>query len=628
MFVSDTFKILQVTAIDATVKKLLLPLIDRLTAEGYQVHVTCSDGQYVPELKAQGYNIHVIPISRRVNPITHLRSLWKLYRLMKKEQFDVVHVHTIIASVVGRLAAWATGVPMVIYTAHGFYFHENMPWWTRRLTIWIEKILGMITGLIFTQSREDAASAVKEGICRAENIVWIGNGVDTSRFAVAPSSSDEVRVRYGLTPSDKVIGFVGRFVREKGILELLQAMQIVNRAIPEARLLLVGDTLASDRDSQIKKIISRIREQNQFSSRIVFTGFIEDIAALMSVMDVFVLPSHREGMPRTIIEAMASGKPVIATDIRGCREEVIHGSTGLIVPVNNPPALAEAIISVLMNPDMRRRMGAAGRLRANKLFNERTVLDKQVETYAGTVKKGRLPRACLQTQLENKRIQFTIKRIIDVGLSLVSLILLLPLFMIIGLWIKIDSKGPIFFRQERAGRQSKAFLIWKFRTMIKDAPERGLRMNVSKYDARITRVGRILRKWSLDELPQLINVLRGEMSIVGPRTGLLYQVDKYNDTQRQRLLVRPGITSLPVVKGRNLLYWKDRIDLDIQYLYRWSLWLDFIIIIKTFWVTLVTRKGIYGVNGVNDDFTSNIPSDIENKSVQIIKTHDATSRKS
>jgi lipopolysaccharide/colanic/teichoic acid biosynthesis glycosyltransferase/glycosyltransferase involved in cell wall biosynthesis len=624
---SNSFKVLQVTAIDVTVKKLLLPLIDRLTAEGYQVHVACSDGQYVPELKAHGYNIHVVPIRRRVSPISNLRSLWGLYRLMKKEQFDVVHVHTMVASVMGRLAAWAAGVPLVIYTAHGFYFHENMPSWTRRLAIWIEKIMCLVTDLVFTQSQEDAITAVKEGICPREKVVWIGNGVDTSRFSDA-LSPDETRLRYGLEPGDRVVGFVGRFVREKGILELLQAMQIVNQAIPEARLLLVGDTLASDRDGKTKKIISRMKEQDQSASRVVFTGFLEDIAAPMSVMDIFVLPSHREGMPRTIIEAMASGKPVIATDIRGCREEVVHGSTGLIVPVNNPPALAEAIIYVLSHPEAGRRMGTEGRLRANELFNERTVLDKQVEIYAGTVKKGRLPRASLQAQLEKKRLQFTIKRIIDIGLSLVSLVLLSPLFTIIGLLIKIDSKGPVFFRQERAGHRGKPFLIWKFRTMIKDAPNHGLGLNVSEDDPRITRVGRVLRKWSLDELPQLINVLTGEMSIVGPRTGLLHQVARYDEYQRQRLLVRPGISSLSVVNGRNLLSWKERIDFDIQYLSRWSLWLDFKIIIRTFRVTLVTRKGIYGVNGINDDFTSSIPSDNDSKPAQLVDYPKPTLRKS
>jgi lipopolysaccharide/colanic/teichoic acid biosynthesis glycosyltransferase/glycosyltransferase involved in cell wall biosynthesis len=608
----DHFKILQVTAVDVTVKKLLLPLIDRLKAEGYQVHVACSDGKYVPELKAQGYNIHVIPIRRRISPISNLWSLWRLYRLMKKEQFDAVHVHTVVASVMGRLAAWAAGVPRVIYTAHGFYFHENMPWWLKRLAIWTEKLLCLITDLVFTQSQEDALTAVKEGVCPKNKVIWIGNGVNTNHFFITPPS-DEIRARYGLAPGDKVIGFVGRFVREKGILDLLQAMSIVNQIIPEARLLLVGDTLASDRDTKTKQIVSRIQRQDRFTSRIVSTGFIEDIATLMSVMDVFVLPSYREGMPRTIIEAMASGKPVIATNIRGCREEVVHGSTGLIVPVNNPQALADAIIDILSHPEEGLRMGAEGRLRANKFFTEQTVLDRQVKFYANVVNKGRSPRASLETQLGKKKFHFAIKRIMDIVLSLASLASLFLPFVIIGLLIKIDSKGPVFFRQERAGRRGKPFIIWKFRTMVQDAPNHGLGLNVNENDARITRVGRILRKWSFDELPQLINVLAGEMSLVGPRTGLLYQVERYDSNQRQRLLVRPGMASLPLIRGRNLLSWKERIDLDIQYLSRWSIWLDFKIIIKSFWVVLITRKGIYGVAGINDDFNSVFPHDNDRK---------------
>jgi lipopolysaccharide/colanic/teichoic acid biosynthesis glycosyltransferase/glycosyltransferase involved in cell wall biosynthesis len=624
--VSNSYKVLQVAAIDTTVKKLLLPLIDRLNVEGYQVHIACSDGPYVPELKSQGYNLHVVPIARRISLISNLRSLWGLYRLMKKEQFDVVHVHTVVASVLGRLAAWAAGVPVVIYTAHGFYFHENMPWWQRRMTIWLEKFLGLVTDVVFTQSREDAVTAVKESICPAEKVVWIGNGVDTSRFAV--NSPDNIRAQYGLSNGDKVVGYVGRFVREKGLPELLQAMKIVNLAIPEARLLLVGSTLESDRDRRMKETLDRMKVQNGPASKVVFTGFIEDIAAPISAMDVFVLPSHREGMPRTIIEAMASGKPVIATDIRGCREEVVNGSSGLIVPVNNSPALAQAIIKVLSDTDLARRMGAEGRRLANESFNEQVVLDRQVGIYTGKVKNGRSPCASLQTQLEKKKIQFAAKRVVDIGLSLVSLAPLLPLFAVVGLSIIIDSKGPVFFRQERAGRRGKPFFIWKFRTMIKDAHNHGLGLNVSEEDPRITRVGRLLRKWSLDELPQLINVLSGEMSIVGPRTGLLYQAAKYNDTQRQRLLVRPGITSLSVVKGRNLLSWKERIDLDIQYLSRWSLWLDFTIIIRTFWVTLVTRKGIYGLNGINDDFTSSLHTGDDNKHGHIVDLSDPTLHKS
>ncbi len=197
--VNDSFKVLQVTAVDVTVKKLLLPIIDRLQTEGYQVHVACSDGQYVPELKAQGYNVHIIPIARSISLVSNLRSLWKLYRLIKRERFDVVHVHTVIASVVGRLAAWAAGVPVVIYTAHGFYFHENMSWWARRITILAEKIMGSVTDLVFTQSGEDAATAVKERICPREKIVCISNGIDIGRFS-GSLPANIIRARYGLTP--------------------------------------------------------------------------------------------------------------------------------------------------------------------------------------------------------------------------------------------------------------------------------------------------------------------------------------------------------------------------------------------------------------------------------------------
>lgn len=125
-------------------------------------------------------------------------------------------------------------------------------------------------------------------------------------------------------------------------------------------------------------------------------------------------------------------------------------------------------------------------------------------------------------------------------------------------------------------------------------------------DLRITRVGRFLREWGFDELPQLINVLKGEMSIVGPRPTLRYQVDQYDDFQRRRLLVKPGITGWALVHGRNLLSWEERIKYDVWYVDHWSLWLDLQVMFKTLWVVLVTREGVYGNGGVNDDFTGPI----------------------
>jgi lipopolysaccharide/colanic/teichoic acid biosynthesis glycosyltransferase/glycosyltransferase involved in cell wall biosynthesis len=601
---NHTYKVLQVTAADVTVKKLLMPLIDRLTTEGYQVHIACSEGDYVSGLRAQGYTIHNIKIERRINPVSNLKSLWHLYRLMKRERFDIVHVHTPVAAALGRVAAWMARVPVIIYTAHGFYFHDNMSGWVRRFVIWVEKLLCHITHLVFTQSHEDAVNAVREGICPEGRVICIGNGVDIRRFTAKPN---DTRTHLGLSPQDKVVGFVGRLVGEKGILELIEAMRPVVRTIPEAKLLIVGDRLESDRDRKTKRVIGKLLAQDDLAPHILFTGFIDEVPKAMAALDLFVLPSHREGMPRTIIEAMASGKPVIATNIRGCREEVVPGLTGLLVPVKDPAALALAIISLLSDPRLARHMGDEGRRRACKLFDERIVLDKQVRAYAEIAIKRLADKNASKKKVQRKQVQLWSKRIIDIVLSSLSLTFLSIPFLVIAVLIKIDSPGRVFFLQERTGKNGRVFRIWKFRTMIEDAVNHGLGFNIAKDDSRLTRLGNLLRNWGIDELPQLINVLRGEMSIVGPRPALCYQTERYNDFQRERLLFKPGITSLAVVSGRNLLSWKERIELDVSYVKNWSLRWDLKIIFKTFWAVLVSRRGIYGSEGKNDDFMETTP---------------------
>ena len=202
----------------------------------------------------------------------------------------------------------------------------------------------------------------------------------------------------------------------------------------------------------------------------------------------------------------------------------------------------------------------------------------------------------------SSKVQLVLKRLIDILLSFIGLVLLAVPFVIIAVAIKLDSKGPIFFRQERVGKDGRLFKVWKFRTMVVGAVQQGLGYNIAKDDLRITRIGSTLRNWGLDELPQLINVFIGEMSLVGPRPTLSYQVEHYNNFQRRRLLLKPGITSLAVVSGRNALSWKERIKLDIWYVEHWSLWLDIKILFKTLWTVLVTHEGLYGEEGVNDPF--------------------------
>lgn len=185
------------------------------------------------------------------------------------------------------------------------------------------------------------------------------------------------------------------------------------------------------------------------------------------------------------------------------------------------------------------------------------------------------------------------KYLLDRVFSCILLIVLCPLFILISVLIKLDSKGPVIFIQRRVGKNQKLFNIYKFRTMIPDAVNIGNGVYTEENDPRITRIGRFLRKTSLDELPQLLNIFWGDMSFIGPRPTLEYQVKQYSDFQKKRLIMKPGVTGLAQISGRNSISWPERIKYDVQYVENWSLGLDLKIFLKTFSV-IFKREGLYG----------------------------------
>lgn len=199
------------------------------------------------------------------------------------------------------------------------------------------------------------------------------------------------------------------------------------------------------------------------------------------------------------------------------------------------------------------------------------------------------------------KIQRFLKRQIDFFGSLFCLIILAPIFLIIAVLIKFTSSGPVFFRQKRIRQNGKIFKIWKFRTMIKEAEKIGLGYSVARNDPRITIVGKFLRRFGIDELPQFINVILGEMSLVGPRTALPHQIKEYSEFEKRRFQVKPGICSLAHIKGWNVPSWKERIKIDIWYIENWSLLLDLKILLKTPFIVLL-GIGQYGKKGVVKDY--------------------------
>ncbi|HEY7609240.1 MAG TPA: glycosyltransferase family 4 protein [Alphaproteobacteria bacterium] len=368
-------KIAQLCAVDFTLYHFILPLMRALRAAGHEVVAIASDGPFMAKIRAEGFRVEPVTIERSFNLLRHCGSARRLKVLFNRERFDVVHVHTPVAALVGRWAAWRAGVPKIVYTAHGFYFHERMAWPKRAAFAVLEWLGGRLTHVLFTQAEEDAATARRLGLAKGA-IAAIGNGVDPAQFHPAAAAAERRRLRaeLGAGDGDVVILTVGRLVAEKGYVELIEAMRSV-----EARLWIVGERLESDHADAVDHAVQAAESDPLLKRRVRFLGYRADVPQLMRAADIYTLPSHREGMPRSVIEAMMSGLPVVGTDIRGTREEVVEGESGTLVPVGDAKALAAALARLVAHPKLRAAWGAKGRERALSLYREDLVIARQLE---------------------------------------------------------------------------------------------------------------------------------------------------------------------------------------------------------------------------------------------------------
>jgi glycosyltransferase involved in cell wall biosynthesis len=371
--------VFQVCAIEATVHVLLLPQLRALEAAGYEVECVSSPGSWGPRVWADGLVIHRVPILRRVAPWADLKALVRLVGLLRRGRADVVHTHTPKAALLGQVAARLAGVPVRFNTVHGLYFYSVHHPLKRWLFKQIEVAACRSCTHVFSQSREDADFLAGEGHIPAARVEYIGNGINLSNFdpgAYGPEVRRAVRRELAIPQGAFVVGFVGRLVREKGLLELLEAFACLRREAPEAYLLVVGPM---DRSRGLE-VEPHHADRLGVGPGCRFLGFRDDMPRLYAAMDVSCLPSHREGYPRTVMEACAMGLPCVVTDIRGSREAVVDGVNGLRVPVQDAPALAAALGRLHRDAALRRRLGEHARRRAVEAFDEqryiRTVVDR------------------------------------------------------------------------------------------------------------------------------------------------------------------------------------------------------------------------------------------------------------
>lgn len=376
-------------AIDLSVHALLKPLIKESMEQGYIVHNACTDTGRFDELRAEGLTMINIPIERRISPVSNIKSIFKLYKLMKKEKYDIVHVHTPIAAILGRIAAKMARVNQIVYTAHGFYFHEDMSKFQYKLFYFIEKFgAKYLTDWLLLQSHEDYILSVEQNFLRKNKILHLSNGVDIKNnfnpLLMDVVEQNTLKSEYNISTDDVVFMFIGRMVKEKGIFELLEAFKDLSTKYHNIKLLLVGSLLTSERDQEsYTKFRELLSDPN-----VIQLGFRKDIRDLLSISSVFVLPSYREGLPRSIIEAMAMEKPIIATDIRGCREEVWHGENGFLVKKQSVKELADKMEWLIINKEERIRFGRKSREIVENLFDEEKVISKQINLFKDITKSG------------------------------------------------------------------------------------------------------------------------------------------------------------------------------------------------------------------------------------------------
>ncbi|HEY9445850.1 MAG TPA: glycosyltransferase [Burkholderiales bacterium] len=368
----DRLKIAHVTTVGISLYGLLLNQMRSLRQEGYEIVAISSPSSFAPAIEAAGIRHIAVSITRKITPVADLVSLWRLWRVMRRERFTIVHTHTPKAGLLGQLAARLAGVPLVVNTVHGFYLHSGMNPTARRIYLLLEKLAAICSNCILSQNAEDIEIAVREHVCRAEKIKFLGNGIDLTQFdpdAVSTGNVARLRAELGLKHCARVVGFVGRLAaKRKGFADFLAAAREIAARVPDCQFLVVGESDHGKADATEASAAG----VHGVAERFVFAGQRDknELPHFYKLMDVLVLPSIFEGLPRVVMEASAMGVPSVVTEVKGNREAVVHECNGLLVPLGDIRALADAVIRVLTDRGLANEMSAKGRGMALERFDE------------------------------------------------------------------------------------------------------------------------------------------------------------------------------------------------------------------------------------------------------------------
>ena len=361
-------KIIEVTNVDFSLRHFLLPVMRGLRARGHEVIGVSADGPLLEVARAEGFRIVALPLARTVSVRAQWRAFRALVKIFRTERPDLVHAHMPISGFLARVAARVAGVPRVAYTSHGDLYNQPGSLLRRGGGFAMEFVGARFTDTYLTVSVEQAADTRRFFLHRRAQAA--GNGRSANLFRPDPDARARIRAELGV-PADRVaVVIVSRLMRYKGYVELLAAM----RDVP-AELWVVGNRLDTDHGEDLEPFFSA----SSLGDRLRRLGYRTDVFAILAAADIFALPSYTEGLPMSVIEAMLSALPVVATNIRGPREQVVEGETGFLVPPRKVVPLAAALRRLAEDAALRSRMGAAGRARALALYEEGRVVARTLD---------------------------------------------------------------------------------------------------------------------------------------------------------------------------------------------------------------------------------------------------------
>ncbi len=549
-----------------------------LREAGFDVHAVSAPGELLDRFHEDtGVPVHAVALRRPIRLWADLRALAQLVALLLRLRPAIVHTHTPKAGLLGMIAARIAGVRRRIYTVNGLVLATRQGW-RQRLLAATERIACRLATDVIAVSPSLAAEIRERELCAPGKLRALSHGgshgVDLQRFDPARwrAQRDLTRERLGIPRDAVVFGYAGRIVRDKGIDDLTAAWRIVRSRHADAHLVVCGAFEDAD------PIGEETRAALDLDDRVHLTCETGDgMPALYAALDAVVLPTYREGLPNVALEAAAMELPVVATRVTGCVDAVADGETGLLVGPRDVEALSSAMERLAADRELRERMGRNGRRFVAERFEERAVSERLIGMYR-EARAGMRPGP-------RRSVCATI-------FAAVALLALSPILVLTALAVAIVIGRPVLFRQERGGLGGSVFHVYKFRTMTDDRDERG-ELLADEY--RMTRVGRFLRSASLDELPQLWNVVRGDMSLVGPRPLHSRYLARYDDFQKRRHEVRPGITGWAQVHGRNAISWDEKFALDVWYVDNRSFLVDLRVLWKTA-LKVLHRDGVAQVN--------------------------------